>query len=398
MRIKIGNIWRQSKLRSGCAEDLLKLVRNPMQKDVVFVFDHNLGGGANLYREKRINEMRCAGERILLVYYDLPTLEYYIRYLEGAIEETFKIGTLERVEEIARFIKLKEIFFNNAFSFDDPLAIAILLPSLKNKTGAHLTIAVHDYFMICPSYTLLDYRGRFCGIPNLIQCQHCLSNSKGDFTLFVDCRNITEWRNAWGICLHEADTILCFSRSSVNLLMRAYPDLDETKFEIRPHSVEYLPRRDVFLDYQTPLNIGVVGRIAEHKGAGIIREMVKIIEEKNLPVKITIFGELEGSFSSPVLRVTGTYQREELPELIERARANLFFLPSICPETFSYVTEELMLMGVPLAVFDLGAPAERVRNYSKGLIIKEINARHALDQLIAFYARLRRSMPKGGSK
>jgi glycosyltransferase involved in cell wall biosynthesis len=40
----------------------------------------------------------------------------------------------------------------------------------------------------------------------------------------------------------------------------------------------------------------------------------------------------------------------------------LCLLPSIWPETFSYVTQELMSLGVPLVCFDLGAPAECVRH------------------------------------
>lgn len=49
-----------------------------------------------------------------------------------------------------------------------------------------------------------------------------------------------------------------------------------------------------------------------------------------------------------------------------------FLVPSICPETFSYTTDEIMQMGYPLIVFNLGAPAERVKNYEFGKVV-EIN-------------------------
>ena len=40
---------------------------------------------------------------------------------------------------------------------------------------------------------------------------------------------------------------------------------------------------------------------------------------------------------------------------------DLFFIPSIWPETFSYTTSEIMSMHMPVAVFPIGAPVERVK-------------------------------------
>lgn len=62
--------------------------------------------------------------------------------------------------------------------------------------------------------------------------------------------------------------------------------------------------------------------------------------------------------------------------------------PSIWPETFSYVAQELVELDLPVACFDLGAPAERLRNYSKGMILKETTASAILDDLISFHRRI----------
>jgi glycosyltransferase involved in cell wall biosynthesis len=59
----------------------------------------------------------------------------------------------------------------------------------------------------------------------------------------------------------------------------------------------------------------------------------------------------------------------------------------VWPETFSYVTEEAMDMGLPIACFDLGAPAERVRGYAKGVVIERIDARAALDAMLGWARR-----------
>ena len=83
------------------------------------------------------------------------------------------------------------------------------------------------------------------------------------------------------------------------------------------------------------------------------------------------------------------------PALLRREPVSLALLPSIVHETFSYVTAELMHFGVPLAVFDIGAPAERVRDYPRGRIISRIDARIALAELLAFHAALRASHAPG---
>ena len=55
---------------------------------------------------------------------------------------------------------------------------------------------------------------------------------------------------------------------------------------------------------------------------------------------------------------------------MEANEIDIILVPSICPETFSYTTEEAIKMGLPIAVFDIGAPAERVKSYGKGIILR----------------------------
>ena len=63
---------------------------------------------------------------------------------------------------------------------------------------------------------------------------------------------------------------------------------------------------------------------------------------------------------------------------------DMVFVPSVCPETFSYTAQEAMNMQMPTAVFNLGAPAERVKQYEKGLVISQISAEKALRKMLAW--------------
>ena len=78
---------------------------------------------------------------------------------------------------------------------------------------------------------------------------------------------------------------------------------------------------------------------------------------------------------------------------MEDYQVDIVLIPSIWPETFSYTTEEAIKMDLPVAVFDLGAPAERVRTYNKGLILRDMNPAEILGEIEGFLASLDHSKP-----
>ena len=366
--------------------DALRADRSPRPS---LMIDNDLGGGTTLYREQWIRRRTGAGGVVVLLYYDFHGMRYVLRYVTATRDESFATDALDVLLLLATAVEFDGIVLNHVCSFPDPSLLARLLPVLTQVTGAPLTVAVHDYFSVCPSLNLLDDGGRFCGVPQIERCRQCLPNIRGETRRLTPWEDIDAWRAAWAPCLEAATTVLCFSHASQALLERAYPHLDGEKFRVQPHAVDYLPARAVTVNVEQPLHIGVVGEITTAKGAGIIGEMAQLIETQRLAAQITVIGTLQRGRETPVLRILGPYRREDLPQLIERCGANVFFLPSIWAETFSYVAEELMQLGVPVAVFDLGAPAERVARYPRGLLIDRIDAAHALQRLIAFHAELR---------
>jgi glycosyltransferase involved in cell wall biosynthesis len=370
-------------------EALLEVLGSTRFRPLSLMIDHNLGGGTTLYREQWIRQQTHAGGAVVLLYYNFHRLRYFLRYVTHERDESFGTDSLEVLLMLATAVKFDDIFLNHVCSFRDPLLVTSLVLQLRCLTGAQLTVAVHDYFSVCPSWNLLNDKGRFCAVPHIVECRRCLPNIRGEVRSLVGCDDIDRWRAVWGKCLEEATTVLCFSRSSQELVARAYPDLSRDKFVVRPHTVDYLRSRVVQVNLQRPLHIGVVGEITEAKGAAIVLEMARLIRTQWLPARITVIGQLHGARESQVLRVLGPYQREHLPDLVEGCGANVFLLPSVWPETFSYVVEELMQLGVPLVVFNMGAPAERVAHYENGLVVDRVDATHVLQQLIAFHAKLR---------
>lgn len=360
---------------------------------VWIVFDHNMGGGANQYRRSFIAERLAAGDAVLFCTYNLPVLEYRLHvHLPGAPEQVFRISTFLALEPLFEELERLRVFVNSPVSFEDPLLLAEWIARMRSKHArSRLIVTTHDYFAVCPSFVLIDATGRHCGIPSLSECASCMREHDASYVALSPPTDIGAWRASWGRCLGAADEVRCFSEASRRLLLKAYPALDAGHVTLVPHKIDFVPARPPRVDPRAPLVIGVVGEISAQKGALVVTEMARIIEREGLHARIVVVGAIDAP-SLTALRATGPYRREDLVDLIESSGINMFLFPSIWPETFSYVVAELMTLHVPIVAFDLGAPAERIRNYTLGRLAPEVSARAALDTAIAFHEELAKSV------
>jgi glycosyltransferase involved in cell wall biosynthesis len=354
---------------------------------VRMIFDHDMGGGANRYRDRLIAHWRAAGESVVLCTYHLPTLDYRIRLFTGSGETQFEASSYLALEPVVAQTPVAEIVVNSPVSFDDPALLAAWLARMRSAyPKMRLTVTVHDYFAVCPSFVLLDADGRFCGIPGPEACEDCLRRHGEAHVALSPPTRIAPWRDAWGRCLHAADEVRCFSEASRGLLLRAFPGL--TRTTLVPHEPDFVPARRPSVDHDAPLVIGVIGTISVQKGASIVVQLVELLERKRPEARVVVLGALHSNCTSRLLRVTGPYARDELVDLVERHRINMFLFPSIWPETFSYVVSEMVALGLPIVAFDLGAPADRLRGYPLARLVGTVSAEAALAAVLGLHDEL----------
>jgi len=366
------------------------LPRLKASRAVSLVFDHNMGGGANIYRRAMIDERLAAGRTVLLCTYNLPTLDYRLHlFTPGGKEQIFRSSSFAVLEWILDKAPVDELFLNSPVSFDEPLLFVEWLTTMRAlHPKVRLTVAAHDYISVCPSFVLLNAEGRYCGIPDISECVGCLKRHRASYLTLSPPTEIGPWRALWGRCLAQADEVRCFSESTRRLLLRAYPTLETARISVVPHRVDYAPVRSPALDHGSPLVVGIIGHISAQKGALVVKELVSAIDRERSDIRVVVIGTLDAATDSSRLVVTGEYRREDLVSLIEAHRINMLFFPSICPETFSYVIEEMMLLRLPIVAFDLGAPAERLRNYGASRLTGEVSARAALATLVDYHEQL----------
>jgi len=396
LHYKIKRYWpAMPASNNDICNEISRLISNASCKRFILVVDHDLGGGANTYREGLVKEYLLEGQGILLLTYNLLSLQYVVDVCTREGRKRFSVSGLDILVKLAEEGLIHEVFYNNAVSFERPEDIPDLLVALRQIYGLPLTIAVHDYFTICPSHFLLNSDGRYCRIPSLDQCASCLQHVDYGFVSLYESKSIELWRKKWGSCYKLADRILCFSNTSRHLIQKAYPTIASEQIEVIPHAVKYRPVRKPEISLAPKLNIGVVGEIGFHKGSEVVQALAREIVRKELNVSISVIGMIEIECDGKVVTETGPYEHSQLVELIETRGPNVFFFPSIWPETFSYVTDELMQLEVPIVCFDLGAPAERVRKYARGKVIPIADAENNLKEICEFYEDLTRSVGNG---
>jgi len=383
IRISIDDLF----LRGGKSFASL-LRRKQANGTLTLVVDHKLGGGSNIFREKLVKQLLTSGQTsVLLVLYSRED-----KRIECHVHDSNSICLRHHPSSLDALIRLlaplafDEIIVNDLVSWPNPVAMMPLLCNLKNRTAAKLTIYFHEYFLLCPSWTLLNHLDQFCGLPDLKACDHCLSNHTDRWVTDVGITRMSIWREACGALLASADKIVCFSQCTATFIEKCYPAGD-FRVAVIPHALLYVPIDLPKPDYANPLRIGVLGNIGFHKGERIVEELSGLISERGIDAHIVVIGRYSRP-SRDNITVLGKYDREDLARLIDGHGINIFLFPSIWPETFSFVCAEIMALRMPLVAFNLGAPAERIRGYEFGLLVDEVGAEPALCGIISLYDKL----------
>ena len=363
------------KVSSFCKADPMKKYRGAAEfltcaADTVLIFTFSWGGGATYFINKELDKRLSKGQDTFVVRYKEGKGYEIKHYWLDCIYSCY----VDSTEELAKVVPshLKEILVNELVTYPDVFDILSLIGNIAERTEAKVKYYLHDYYSICSNYTLIDDDGKYCGICSADECRGRCKK----------CESISEWRSKWFQFLKNTDEIIVFSNSSALVLGHAYPGLENVA--VIPHEVEYL-RKVNRLYNKDQLIIGTIGAINEIKGLDILEKMGENIAEKHLKARIIIIGYTSRPPKNESnIICTGQYNREMLPELVEKHHIDILLIPSICPETFSYTTAEAISLGIPVACFNLGGQAEQVRNYENGLVISEISAETALDEIFIF--------------
>jgi len=139
------------------------------------------------------------------------------------------------------------------------------------------------------------------------------------------------------------------------------------------------------------MRVALIGGIGVHKGYRVLLGCARDARARRLPLEFVVIGHTaddQALLRTGRVFITGRYVEGEAPALLQRECPTLVFLPSVWPETWSYVLDEALAAEIPVVAFDLGAIAERLRAAGTGTLLPvRSTSRQINDQLLQLAAQ-----------
>jgi len=365
--------------------DTLRLLiasREHKRNKTVAVIDFDLGGGSGLYSAGLVTSLTECGHTVIHLKYSMQTGNVLLSCVNYAgLNLALDSEVASRVGSLLTLLSVDVVIINQLVSWPEPLTVTAAIEDF----GIPYLVLLHDYFYICPNWVLLDVKARFCAAAgDMTKCVACLkSNPAAEYHHFYGeaLDDAASWQQQMYRFLLGARKVVCFSGSSQAVLKDFYPKLTNTAVveHAVPESYLFIWQKRSYSRGEQ-LTVGIIGGIGIPKGIRLVVELLDNAIFKELPINIVVLGntsEFADGYRSPdgKLFVYGKYSRSALPELLEKFSVSVILIPSVWSETFSFTTSEAILLGYPVICFDIGAQAERVKQYQCGMIVDEMSAK-----------------------
>ncbi len=322
----------------------------------VVLVTHGSGGGVERVVANRAAAARAAGKRPVLLRpdgcftavgdADVPNLRFRLPREWPALLRLLRGEGVERVE------------------LHHMLGHAPALLTLAERLGARLEVFIHDYASFCARINLVAGQS-YCGEPPVTACAACVRRHSSHLEEPIAPASLVTRSAA---LLAGAARVVVPSRDTATRIQRHFPG-------VRP--VVEPPEEDAGLPAPPPTprpvrHVCVVGAIGVEKGYEVLLGCVQDAAARRLPLRFTVVGftsDDERLLVAGPIFITGRFAGGDAEALIREQDADLAFIPSIWPETWCFALGEAWRAGLRAVVFDLGAPAERVRRTGWGHVL-----------------------------
>lgn len=329
--------------------------------NTMIMITHGLGGGTQQHVDDMSERLQLEGWRVLqLQRHNKDHLRLVTPSLSHG-EPLFYRWPEEIPALIEDFRKLQTAHLHLHHTVDLPEDFLPQFYQIAASLGLPFDFTVHDYFSICPRFTLFDEAVRgYCGEPSDVRkCNACVKYQGSAAGKDID---VARWRQSYGEMLRQSRKVYVPDSDVGQRLQRYFPDVT---FHTMPHP-ELRALNNLAAPYQKgqPLKLVTIGGIAPHKGSKVIYDCAEDALKRNLPLEFHLVGYSDIDHKLKSLKnvtVSGHFQLNELPEKLKAGGFHMAFLPAIWPETYNYVLSECWRHGFYTIGLDIGAIASRIK-------------------------------------
>ena len=234
-------------------------------------------------------------------------------------------------------------------------------------------IHLHDYAWFCPRVTLIGPAGRYCGEPDDPRdCEACVADAGRAIEEDI---SVAALRARSARDLARARRVTAPSADSAARLRRHFPAITAELAPLEDDAAAIAAGRALPPTLQRPgerRRVAIIGGIGTEKGYDILLACARDAEKRDLPLEFTLVGHSVDDrrlLDTGRVAVTGGYREGEGEVLVRAQRPHLAWLPSLWPETWCFTLGVAWRAGLRVAVFDIGAPCERVRATGHGWVL-----------------------------
>lgn len=235
-------------------------------------------------------------------------------------------------------------------------------------------LTVHDYSLSCPRVNLVDFSHRYCGEPDVTECETCVTIGPSPI---IPIQTVKSYRQENLALLGRARRIFTPSEDTALRLESHFGR--KLKISVRPHLIAQNGSPDTarkkkrepetLAEGNTSVSrVAILGDLTIHKGSELVLSVAEILSSSKIDV--WVFGQSdrdEAFLTLKNVKLFGRYSGDtELRRLLESYPPDVVWFPAVWPETFSYTLSVALELGLPIVSFDFGAISERTATYKLG--------------------------------
>jgi GT2 family glycosyltransferase/glycosyltransferase involved in cell wall biosynthesis len=326
-------------------------------RDGVLLISHDGSGGTGRVVRARAAAIEAAGQAAMTL-----GAEESFTTLDAASYPNLRFRLPREAAALRRLLRAarpEAAEIHHVLGHDDAV---LRLPALL---GVAYDVWVHDWQTLCPRLAFVTPEGFYCGEPPARDCDAC--TSRGDPPALPLSAAALRARSA--ALLAGARAVVVASEDAARRLRRHFPGVQP---RIAAWEAPMPPAPPAAPRGAGTLHVAVAGALGIEKGYRVLLDCARDAAARRLDLQFTVVGYTIDD--PPLLEtgrvfITGPFAAEDAAALLTASGATLGFLPSIWPETWCYALSDIWRAGLPCAVFDIGAPAERVRNSGRGFVL-----------------------------